>query len=66
MLIKVKPLGLAAYIKMNGCALIEVTADKSFVFESQKTEVEWKNQYTNSCCMRHDQHVCAMRHYLKQ
>lgn len=64
-LIKVKPLGLAAYVKMHGAQLLEVTSDKFFVFDTDKTLDQWKTEYTNSCCARHDAYVCEMRYHLK-
>ncbi len=64
-LIKVKQLGLAAYIRMEGAVLLEVTANKEFVFQTERSLDEWRVLYTNSCCMKHDALVCEMRHYLK-
>lgn len=62
--VQVKHLGLAAYIKMEGCKLIEVK-DKLFVFESDITIEGWRVKYNNSCCMKHDSIVCELRHFLK-
>lgn len=63
--IVVSHLGLAAYIQMCGAKLISVQ-DKKFTFESDKTVMEWRVEYNNSCCMRHDTMVCELRHHLKQ
>jgi hypothetical protein len=64
MKIAVNQLGLAAYIKMNGATLLSVEG-KTFAFESEKTAAQWRVEYNNSCCMRHDALVCELRHHLK-
>lgn len=63
-LIAVTHLGLAAFIKMNGAKLNRVEA-KAFLFDSDKSVNEWRVEYHNSCCMRHDSLVCELRHHLK-
>lgn len=65
MRIAVNQLGLAAFIKMCGAKLVEVEA-KTFVFDSDKSVSEWRVEYNNSCCMKHDTLVCELRHHLKQ
>ena len=62
--IAVNQLGLAAYIKMKGAELLKVEG-KTFLFKSDKSLHDWRVDYTNSCCMKHDTLVCEMRHYLK-
>lgn len=62
--IAVKHLGLAAYIKMMGVTLVRVE-EKMFYFESARSIREWRVDYNNSCCMRHDALVCELRHHLK-
>lgn len=62
--IKVKQLGLAAFIRMEGAELVKVE-DKHFLLESEKTLEEWRIAYSNSCCMKHDSLVCEMRYFLK-
>lgn len=64
MRISVSQLGLAAYVKMSGAQLVQVEG-KTFVFESEKTVSEWRVEYNNSCCMKHDTLVCELRHHLK-
>lgn len=63
-IIKVRQLGLAAYIKLSGAELAGVE-DRTFLFRSIKSESEWRVEYNNSCCMRHDALVCELRHHLK-
>lgn len=63
--IRVKQLGLAAYVKMGGAVLVGVES-REFVFNSTLTEEEWRIKYNNSCCMKHDSTVCEMRHFLKE
>ena len=49
MIIKIssKELHLAAYIKAKGGALVEFT-DNAFVFNTEKTEIEWRLMHSNS------------------
>lgn len=65
MRIAVNQLGLAAFIKMKG-AMLESVEGKTFIFESDRPVTEWRVEYNNSCCMKHDTMVCEMRHHLKQ
>lgn len=62
--VRVKHLGLAAYIKMEGCKLVEVE-DRHFVFETDISLEGWRVKYNNSCCMKHDAIVCELRHFLR-
>jgi len=62
--IKVRQLGLAAYIKVNGAKLIGIE-ERHFMLESDKTLEEWRLEYNNSCCSKHDAEVCEMRYFLK-
>lgn len=61
--IKVKGLGLAAYIKMKGATLLRME-DRYFIFESHTSLEAWRVQYSNSCCHTHDALVCEMRNFL--
>lgn len=62
--IKIRQLGLAAYVQMQGATLVSVE-DRTFTFKSVKSESEWRVEYNNSCCMKHDTLVCELRHFLK-
>lgn len=62
--IAVTHLGLAAYIKMKGATLLRVVG-REFTFSSDKSLDDWRVEYNNSCCMRHDSIVCELRHFLK-
>lgn len=64
MRISINQLGLAAYIKMSG-ALLKTVEGKTFIFESDKSVSDWRVEYNNSCCMKHDTLVCELRHHLK-
>lgn len=64
MTVKVKQLGLAAYIKMSGAKLVRVE-DRFFVIETDVPLEEWRLRYNDSCCMRHDSLVCEMRNFLR-
>lgn len=61
--IRTRRLGLAAFMKMNECAIVNVY-EGMFTFESDKTLQEWELLYTNSCCSRHDSEVCELRKFL--
>lgn len=62
--VKVKQLGLAAFMKMKGATLLSVE-DKQFMFETDHAESEWRLLYSNSCCNKHDSIVCDLRQFLK-
>ena len=62
--VSVTHLGLAAYMRMQGAKIIRVEG-KTFLFESDRPIGEWRVEYNNSCCMRHDTFVCELRHNLK-
>ena len=53
-MVLIKNIGLAAYIKMNKCMLIDVV-DGRFKFETHMSVVEWKLRYSNSICLKRDQ-----------
>ena len=63
MQIAIKQLGLAAYIKMQGGQLVKVE-NRQFFFESEKSEAQWRVEYNNSCCMKHDTTLCELRRFL--
>lgn len=63
MLVRVRHLGLAAYIKMNGAKLIGIDK-RVFILETDRKLVEWQIDYNNSCCMKHDAAVCDLRVFL--
>jgi len=63
MKLEIGNLGLAAYMKMMGCKLNKVNG-KVFVFELSEngmSEEEWRIQYFNSCCFRHDTELMMLR-----
>lgn len=62
-ILSIKQLGLAAYLKSNGCTLIKVE-DRVFYFETEKTFKEWSISYSNSCCFAHDSALCELRKLL--
>lgn len=62
--LRVRQLGLAAFVRMGGAVLLRVEG-REFVFESPVALNEWRIDYNNSCCMKHDTLVCEMRHFLK-
>ena len=69
--VETNDLGLAAYMKMNGCKIIKVKDKKDikvFVFESEEEETElgWRIKYLNSCCHRHDTELMMLRKLMKK
>jgi hypothetical protein len=64
MIIQVNALGLAAYIQMKGGKLLKVVG-KVFHFESERSAQDWRLEYTNSECQRHDALVCELREHLR-
>lgn len=66
MTIKVKGLGLAAYIVEGGSRMVDCDDDNVFTLESDRTEREWSLEYENSCCSSHDARVMALRKFMKK
>jgi hypothetical protein len=64
MVIKIKALHLAAYIKAHGGILISVDKN-SFVFETDKTISEWRIEHASSCCRHVDRELIDLRSMLK-
>jgi hypothetical protein len=64
MIIQVNALGLAAFIKMKGCTLLKVEK-KVFHFDSERSAAEWRLEYSNSDCQRHDALVCELREHIR-
>jgi hypothetical protein len=65
--VKIKNLGLAAYLKCRGETLKRYDVElRAFVFDSTKNEDEWMVQYYNSCCSAHDAEVCNLRKFINK
>lgn len=62
--IRVRQLGLAAYIKVSGGKFIGYR-EKHFVFESEKSEEEWRVEYMNSSESKFDKCVMDLRDFMK-
>lgn len=62
--IKVRHLGLAAYVHMKGMPL-RGCEGKNFLFESDRSVESWRAEYMNTDCMRHDSLVCELRQFIK-
>jgi hypothetical protein len=64
-MITTRDLGLAAFVKMSGCKLVEVKKqEKEFVFETEEDIKSWELKYMNSCCRIHDSELVALRKLL--
>jgi len=61
--IKTDRLGLAAFLKMQGCDLLRIEKSKFFVFvDKNDADIdEWSVRYTNACCSKHDMEVCSLK-----
>lgn len=64
--IKVRDLGLAAYIKMVGGRLIRFE-ERMIVFrvKEDKTVNDYRMEYLNTCCFRHDSELMTLRKLIK-
>ena len=62
-IVVIKKLGLAAYLKYKGCNLTKVD-NREFHFETDRSVKEWSLEYSNSCCFKHDVEVCELRKLL--
>lgn len=62
--IRVSQLGLAAYIKMKGHTLVTVDG-RNFVFESERPVSDWRVEYSNSECAKHDAILCELREHVR-
>lgn len=65
MVVHIKQLGLAAFVRMRGAKLLQVEG-KVFVFESDMTVTQWKAAYMNSECQQHDALVCELRDIVRE
>jgi aspartokinase len=63
--ISVKELHLAAYLKAKGCKLVNVSAD-SFVFETDKSETEWRIFHSNSEALLVDRELLTLKQFIKR
>jgi hypothetical protein len=64
MVIQVNALGLAAYIVMRGGKLQKVV-NKVFHIDSDRSTQDWRLEYSNSDCQRHDALVCELREHVR-
>ena len=58
-----KQLHLAAYMKAHGATFLDFSEDY-FIFESDKTESEWRIAHSNSCCVKTDVELFALKRFL--
>ena len=68
MIIKVKELGLVAYMQMRECVLSRYVTEKG-VFELESEESlsleDWSLEYSNSCCSQHDRNILTLRNLVR-
>jgi len=65
MRLEVRNIGLAAYCKMHECQLLEISPNKTFVFDSDRSYSDWQIEYSNSCCSKHDSILCDLRDMIR-
>lgn len=58
--IKIKQLGLVAFINMKESKFLDCK-DNIYIFESDKTEKEWMLEYMQSECKEFDTNVMELR-----
>lgn len=61
MRLTVHDIALAAYLKANGAVLVEAQQERTWVFESDRPASEWRLEYSNSCCRKHDRELLELR-----
>lgn len=70
MLIKIKKLGLAAFIKTcseldpNGATTFLDYKEGHFIFESNTEVARWRIKYMNDICSRFDKNLMELREFL--
>jgi hypothetical protein len=57
-----RELHLAAYIKAGGASLLDYDEDH-FVFNSDRTEVQWRVQHSNSESLRVDRELFTLKSF---
>lgn len=63
----VKMLSLAAYMKMRGASLVDVDeVNRTFTFETDRTEKEWMLDFLKSESSEFDKNVLDMKWFLKK
>lgn len=62
MIVEVRDLGLAAYVKLKGYSLL-ACENRVFRFECPEnvSKSELEIEYANSCCRQHDSNVMFLR-----
>lgn len=63
--VKVKNIGLAAYMRLHGARLLSVM-DRAFVFDTDRAVSEWKLAYQESQEYKADQQVLALKRLLRE
>lgn len=68
LVLEIKDIGLAAYMKMHGC---KVLGYDGHVFQMQnspevKSFEDWSLEYTNSCCCTHDNQLLQLRDMVRR
>jgi len=62
--LKISELSLSAYMKMKGASLVDVKG-KTFIFDSELSENEWRIKFLKSESSKFDSEVRELRKFLK-
>lgn len=67
LILEVKDIALAAYMKMNGCKVDEFNGSSfSMTDTGDKSVEDWSLAYTNSCCCTHDNQLLQLRNMVRR
>ena len=67
LVLEIKEIGLAAYMKMSGCEFIDYDGSKFKLKDSsEKSLDDWSLEYTNSCCCVHDNQLLQLRNMVRR
>ncbi len=64
-IVATRKLGLAAWMKMNGCELLGFTRKEGFTFKAMDPLDVWVVGYANSCCSKHDAELINLRSMMR-
>ena len=64
--IRVRELGLAAYVKLHDNAKLIKYEKNEFIFETEISENDWRIKYLESESYKHDTNVMSLRNFLRK
>jgi len=60
--VTITELGLAAYLRIKDAELVKY--ENGFVFETDRSEGEWRIEYYNSDCYKHDSELLQLKKFI--